>query len=119
MLSRRRDLVVSGTDEYTCSGWACTDCLILLANGEVPADLSESEAAAWQEQISERNDGYNLTLGMLREEHSCRDSEGRTASDLGGECDCEVNSFSWSPCDVCAAHMGGERHAVSFWKILD
>lgn len=107
------------SDTYTCSGWCCTDCLILLANGEAPADLTESEVTAWQEQIDLRNHGYNLTLGMLREEHSCTNANGQTAGDLGGECDCEVNSFSWSPCDVCGSNLGGERHAVSFWKVTE
>ena len=105
------------TDEYTCSGWACTDCLMELANGESPVDLSEEELAERQAGIQARNAGYNLTLGMLREEHSCVDDAGQTEADRGGECDCEVNTFSWSPCDVCGSNLGGERHAVSFWKI--
>jgi len=147
------------TDEYTCSGWACVDCLMELANGESPADLTESELAERTAAIDARNDGYHLTLGMLREDHACatnytvtaRDGttgdyradspadardmfeqehgyaghgfitttthDLQTESDRGGECDCEVNTFSWSPCDVCGSNLGGERHAVSFWRI--
>jgi hypothetical protein len=40
-----------------------------------------------------------------------------TVQELGGECDCEENTFSWSPCDVCGSNLGGSRHAVSFFKI--
>jgi hypothetical protein len=152
-------------DEFTCSGWACTDCIMLLANGDTSGTrdhLSESEFAAWEREIETRNAGYNITCGMGREEHACatnftvttedgkeydyratdaedaRDKlefdqsytsqspivsvtehELATRGDLGGECECETDSFSWSPCDVCGGNLGGERHAVSFWKILD
>ena len=105
------------TDEYTCNGWCCTDCVMELANGESPADLSEEELAARQANIDARNAGYNITLGLLSSEHSCADEDGQTAADRGGECDCETNTFSWSACDVCGSNLGGERHAVSFWKI--
>lgn len=106
------------TDEYVCSGWACQDCLILLANGEAPPEMTETEVKAWQAEIDRRNAGYNLTLGMVREEHSCTaDFGGQTAGEAGSECDCETQSFSWSACDVCGSNLGGSRHAVSFWKI--
>lgn len=104
-------------DTYICSGWACTDCLMLLANGESPPEMTEAELAAWQENIDTRNAGYNITLGMLREDHECIDEAGQTASDLGGECECEINTFSWSACDVCGSSLGGERHSVSFFKV--
>ena len=105
------------TDTYVCSGWACSDCLSELANGESPADLSADGIAERNAMISARNAGYDITLGLLREDHTCLNSDGQTAGDLGGECDCEVNTFSWSPCDVCGSNLGGERHAVSFFKI--
>ena len=105
------------TDEYSGKGWCCVDCLVELANGESPADLSEEELAARQAGIEARNAGYSITLGLLREEHACTDEAGQTAGDLGGECDCETNSFSWSPCDVCGSNLGGERAAVSFFEI--
>jgi hypothetical protein len=148
-------------DEYTCSGWACTDCLMLLANGEGPSDRTDEELAAWQAGIDEHTAGYRITLGLRREEHACatnytvtaRDGtefdfraesksdahnafylahgsghggarfatahELQTEADRGGECECETDSFSWSACDVCGSNLGGERHAVSFWKITE
>jgi hypothetical protein len=107
------------TDEYICTGWACTDCMILLANGEDPAGhMTEDEISAWHAEIDHRNAGYNLTLGMLAEDHDCLDDfGGMTAAEADQECDCETHSFSWSACDVCGSALGGERHAVSFWKI--
>lgn len=106
------------TDEYVCNGWACVDCLILLANGENPTDKTQDEVAEWHAEIARRNDGYNITLGLAASEHACTaDFGGRTAGEVGADCDCETNTFSWSACDVCGSNLGGVRHAVSFWKI--
>lgn len=105
-------------DTYVCSGWACTDCLVLLANGEDPADtMTQLEINDWHREIDRRNAGYEITLGMLREDHSCQDENGNTASDNGDECNCEVKTFSWSACHVCGSNLGGERHAVSWFKL--
>jgi hypothetical protein len=168
-------------DEYTCNGWACTDCMILFANGDVPGGMSESEIEEWQSRIDECTAGYRITLGMLAEDHVCAvnytvtdlpgadrmrvalarfarkhmprvarlrwlagtDHEYRaddendaifahefhnwepiiavTAHDLtmAEECECERDTFSWSACDTCNGNPGGERHAVSFWKITE
>ena len=38
-----------------------------------------------------------------------------TEPDRGGECECERQSFTWSPCDVCGSNLGGARDAVVFW----
>jgi hypothetical protein len=42
-----------------------------------------------------------------------------TRSDLGGECECEQTTFSWSQCDVCGSNLGGAREAVVFWPEPD
>jgi len=149
---------MTATDEYTCSGKACTDCLFLLANGVTPDDWSEERIAEWNAGIDQHTAGYRVTLGKLREEHECArnvtvtDTAGQayeyradneedaryqhefgpdteivsvvfhdlqTQGDLGGDCDCETDTFSTSQCDVCGTYDAGERHAVSFWKILD
>jgi hypothetical protein len=68
-------------DTYTCSGWACTDCLMLLANGEAPPDLGEAETAEWLAGIDARNAGYDITLGMPREDHECASNYTVTAAD--------------------------------------
>lgn len=108
-------------DEYASDGWCCVDCLILLANGEDPVGtMSEDEIAAWHADIDRITAGYNLTLGMLREQHSCTaDFNGQTAGEVGRDCDCETITFSRSPCDVCGSGLAGERHAVAFWKITE
>ena len=58
-------------DTYVCGGWACTDCLILLANGENPPGWTDDEISAWHADIARRNAGYNVTLGKIREDHAC------------------------------------------------
>ena len=103
-------------DQITGDGWACNDCTQALANGESPVDMPADQLAAWTTAIESWPMG-SITFGMLREQHSCLDEAGQTASDRGGECDCETDTFSWSPCDVCGGNLGGERHAVTFWEV--
>jgi len=110
----------------------CTDCLVILANGDwsgIPErDLAEFEAA-----YKRGTEGTEITLGMLASEHSCRthvtlDEFGEpdgdcltgecdcpTAGDDGGECFCEDLGFSWSPCEICKRDLGGDRHAATMW----
>lgn len=57
--------------DNTFSGWCCTDCLFLLANGEAPADWSEDEVAEWKARIAHYTEGCEITLGMFREDHGC------------------------------------------------
>jgi len=99
-------------ETYAATGWACTDCLILLANSDAPADLCEAETADWLAQIAQRTDGYTLTIGMHADEHRCAGEDGLRRNDCG----CDSDPFSWQPCEVCGSHLGGERHAVTFWQ---
>lgn len=105
---------MTARDTYTCNGWACVDCLMWLANGEAPVDMSQEDVTAWRAKVDARNAGYDITLGMLSEDHD--DACPRKHGDTDVECDCEIDTFSWSACDVCGSNLGGERHAVSFWK---
>jgi hypothetical protein len=163
------------SDEYVSCGWACVDCLILLANGEDPVGtMSEEEISEWHADIDAVTAGLRVTLGLTREEHECAtnftvravgykapdngpswppspvryvyeyraaseqdardlfywdaengakivrvtEHELRTAGDDGNECECERRTFSSLSCDHCDSRLAGERHAISFWKIL-
>lgn len=151
------------------SGWCCTDCLFLLANGDTPAEMNEEETAEYLARVEHYTAGTEVTLGMFREDHPCRvnftvtytptrysrkrlttevladdiedavwqarcayevPADARiftgwphqprrhnlaTVADLGGECECEQTTFSWSPCDVCRSNLGGARDAIVFW----
>ena len=70
----------------------CTDCIMYLANGEVP-DESES---GWTPGAIERNwPGYHVTV----------------AGDENSE-----EHFSWRPCGVCGSTLGGNRYPCAAWK---
>lgn len=97
---------MSVTVDYT--GWACQDCLIMIANGEAPCDLTESELAGYLADVERLTAGYHLVAGLPSDEHTCE-----PAARAAG-CGCETIGFSWHPCEVCGGNLGGDRFAVSF-----
>lgn len=103
-------------DTIVCDGWACSDCTQLIANGETSPELSEDKTREYLERVQTACNDLDVTLGMLREQHSCKDSRGNTEPDNGGWCDCESQTFSMTACDVCNSNLGGERNAVTFWR---
>ncbi len=128
-------------------GWACTDCIMLLANGETPPDLSEAETATWLADIERHTEGLDVVCGGEHEDFcenvlwKCADcgialpdkerANGDDAACLATghswhvpvydtwegstDCECETQDFSHSSCDVCGTHLGGSRHAVTFF----
>ncbi len=132
----------------------CVDCLMYLANGETPNDLTEEETAEWLENFNRRTEGYEIILGKMYEYHECKSNftvvttagEYETFADSAedaredhvfrsenskviaviphelqteDDCECENEGFSWSSCDVCGSNLGGDRYAVTFWKIKE
>jgi hypothetical protein len=128
----------------SCTIWICTDCLVLLANGETPPDMTEDETEAWVAGMVPAR----VTLGMMTEEHAtdCPNvaSVPSRALPRGGsrvatrgqrrrflrslrtdrprvwlgtdDCYCEHDAFSWSRCDNCRRpNNAGERHAATYW----
>jgi hypothetical protein len=92
------------------NGKCCTDCLVLLANGDTPSEMSEPEVTEYLAGM----DDTEVTLGRMFGEEDCE----HTADDSDYEDhaeNCEQLGFSWSPCDVCRRPLGGERYAVTFW----
>jgi hypothetical protein len=69
----------------------CTDCVMWLANGELPPDESD-----WAPEAVERN---------WPDHHLC------VAGDENSE-----EYFSWSPCEVCGSRLGGNRYPCAAWK---
>ena len=71
----------------------CVDCVMYLANGALPEADSGSD---WKpEAIAANWPGYNVVVAgdETSEEH-----------------------FSWSPCGVCGAPLGGSRYPCAAWK---
>jgi hypothetical protein len=57
--------------DRTYSGRCCVDCLILLANGDAPAGLTEDETAEYLACVERETANSEITLGMFRENHEC------------------------------------------------
>lgn len=93
----------------TAETWCCSDCMMLLCNGETPPGMSEEETAAWLARVK-GNGSTRVTTGRHTAVCGCDDWD--TDDHRYG---CEHDEFSWSACDVCHSHLGGERHAVTFW----
>lgn len=94
----------------TTTLWVCVDCIMHLANGECGRCYDDDNHNRMPPLGLLAGD--EITMGLMREEHSnyCDPDV-----DDGYECDCEVNTFSWSQCQGCGSMLGGERHAVTLW----
>ena len=69
----------------------CVDCVMYLANGDVP-----EEPNGWSAEAIERNwKGYQVVVA-------------------GDETTEEY--FSWQPCGVCGSRLGGNRYPCAAWK---
>lgn len=86
----------------TSTLWVCVDCLMTDVNGEIPEDRDDRSPLPW----SKWDDTREITLGLMKEEHSCDGSD--------PECGCESIEFSWRSCDGCGSHLGGSRQAYTF-----
>ena len=60
----------------------------------------------------EKNSPYVLSLGWLQAE--CKRHHHHTMED--GSCQEESLGFSWSSCDFCHSHLGGDRFEASMIK---
>jgi hypothetical protein len=96
------------------TGWACTDCLILLANGETPPEMDEDQAAAWLADIDRITEGFSVVLGGEHDEDCPNMVDGEWSGHT--DCYCEREEFSMRQCDVCGSPLGGSRHAVTFFN---
>lgn len=97
------------------TGWACSDCTMLIANGETPAEMDETQTAAWLAEIDRRADGgYWVNGGEHDSDCDNLDDEGNWVGT--SDCDCERIEFTWSSCDVCGSHLGGGRDAVTLFE---
>jgi hypothetical protein len=110
-------------------GWACVDCLVLLAHGEVPAYMTDDDLGTWQAGVNKTFDKYHVTIGHATEDHEGYDCPKQggwdeyeqftgtytVAADPDAECDCETIPFGTMGCDVCGSGLGGEMNGVTFW----
>jgi hypothetical protein len=69
---------------------ACTDCLMLVANGDHPEENTEKQDAEMDRAIE-------ANLGDDQGYLCCGDSD-------------KDEEFSWSACECCGSKLGGSRH---------
>ncbi len=87
----------------------CTDCLMLLANGEVFDSEGNDISDAHAMEIQREWPNTEITLGRLREDDETEEEyeESQEAENEGW--------FSWSPCEGCGSHLGGTRYYATAW----
>jgi hypothetical protein len=85
------------TKEITTDLWVCTDCIFLIANGDLPEEPNDYDAGA----IGRIWAGYNVVPDGRHE---------------GEDEDADVQTFSWASCDGCNSHLGGARHRCAAIK---
>jgi hypothetical protein len=70
---------------------ACTDCLVFVANGDVPEDENGNEWSPDHIEAIWPASQYDLVCGDLDDD----------------------SDFSWQPCECCGSRLGGSRHALA------
>ncbi len=73
--------------------WVCTDCVMYIANGELPEEDADVGRAILDG--IERERPYDWVC------ESPHDDEGEGADQV---------DFSWRACECCNSHLGGSRH---------
>ena len=84
----------------TCEIEVCSDCLMMMANGEI-GDVSEAETeahAAAMDAAWPMSEGWHLS------------PDHRESDD---------DTFSWQSCEGCKSSLGGDRHAAVAMRKVD
>ena len=102
------------TTQQHATGHICQDCLMLEANGDMPAWMSDQERLEYGDKVANHpNADLEMTLGHL---HNSPDSQCWHAGEpCEDDCDCERTEFSSVDCDMCGSELAGYRHDVTFW----
>ena len=108
------DLIIDSDARVLGPYWVCTDCIMFLANGDLPAD--DSGAASAIVAGCEREDPYRWVCGGTCEEHAPTEENPR-AWEACSEAGCDEMDFSWRTCDCCGSKLGGSRHKASLIKV--
>lgn len=93
------------TDTYEAT--VCTDCLMLIANGETPPEMDEDETAAYLASITAKSGGIEWVPSSWPGVE-WTDEDRHYGYDTAPE-------FSSWPCAMCGDGRGGDRHPVTGW----
>lgn len=97
------------TTEHT-TVWVCVDCYETHHGAR-----EEWRGAPDCEPLTLIPESAEVTAGLVRDEHG-EDCPNREAGTWVDECECERQTFSWSPCQGCGSTLGGEREALTVWE---
>lgn len=89
------------TDEYT-DIWVCVDCYWIHHYGDISPDYRD------RDNTDERNDECLAAYMKLGGNQYVTDN---TDSETGEG----IDEFSWSPCQCCRSHLGGNRYRLAVW----
>ena len=88
---------MSIVDAGIVTQWVCTDCFILLVNGDIGDEVENPDA------LLSKFDGFIAAPGLR--DHRCPNGS--------LECDCGQDIYSTRACDGCGSQFHGERYAVT------
>lgn len=91
--------------------WVCVDCLFAhcgWTEEELGYKPDTEPWALWADGSAQ-----GVTMGGACDWETCEERNTR------GECECDSMDFSWSPCDGCGSHLGGTRHAFTYWITVE
>lgn len=91
-------------------GWACVDCAMLIANGDMPNWMDQEQCEQWIADIALRTHGHNWDCG--RSHADCDHDE----FDDDARSECETITFSSRTCDVCGTNLAGHRLGVHWYR---
>ncbi len=114
----------------TSTLWACVDCLMFEANGDLPSasvtsfmDMDENGHTEEDRKIIAGFEQFEpgvVTLGIMFGEDGCSHTSDSYPENADEHSEgCETQTFSYSPCDVCHSPLGGSRHALTYWNPID
>jgi len=66
----------------------CSDCLLFLANGDLPPENTEEQDRQYLDRLAKHSKGF---------------------FNISPTCSGDP-SFSWTPCETCGSRLGGDRH---------
>ena len=75
------------TEHNLYDGACCIDCALLIANGDTPEHMSETERAEWLAEWASRNADVHWFIADVYDDEY----------------------FSWTPCTTCGSTLGGNR----------
>lgn len=99
--------------EFSTTYWVCVDCHLDHHVGD------EHEPAEGCVPWSLIEPGQTMTNGIFQKDHECGWEDMTDADEPPCDGECEMATFSKTPCDGCGSYLAGERYAYTVWTPED